>query len=129
MWGKITLNREKLKQVWNAFYCIVHKDKRKCWQNFLEGIKESSNPAQIRPEDKNWCWVALKYTKSKSNSIILALIGPNNKIAVIIQDKKALVRLYAFQPPLVFYKIKYKPGIRIAHVVVTKNNIGKALLC
>ena len=54
IWGKITPNREKLKQARNIFYRTVRKAKRKCWQNFLGGI-EPSNPAQIRPEDKNRC--------------------------------------------------------------------------
>ena len=44
MWGKIIPNREKLKQTRNVFYHIVRKAKRKCWQNFLEGIEKSSNP-------------------------------------------------------------------------------------
>ena len=43
-WGKSTPNREKLKQAQNKFYHIVYKAKRECWQNFLEGIEESSNP-------------------------------------------------------------------------------------
>ena len=58
-WGQTTPNKEKLKQVRNAFYCIVRKAKRECWQNFLKGTEESSNSAQIRPEDKNRFWIAL----------------------------------------------------------------------
>ena len=106
----------------------MHKAKREFWQNFVEGIEKSSNPTQIRFEDKNRCWIALKYTKPKSNNTTPALIGLNNKIAVIMQDKKALVRLHAFLPPPIFYKTEYKPGRRTAHALVTKDHFGKALL-
>ncbi len=81
LWGQITPNREKLKQARNAFYRFVRKAKRECWQNFLEGTEEP-NTAQVQREDKNRCWIALKYTKPKSNSTTLAFIGPNNEIAV-----------------------------------------------
>ena len=125
MWGQTTLDREKLKQARNAYYRIVRKAKRECWQNFLEGTEESSNPAQIRPKNKNRCWIALKYTKPKSNSTTPALIGLNKEIAVIMQDKEALVRVHAFLPSPVFYKTKYKPKQGIAHLLVTKDSVAK----
>lgn len=53
IWGKITPNREKLKQTQNAFYCIMHKAKRVYQQNFLKGMKKSLDIAQIWPENKN----------------------------------------------------------------------------
>ena len=89
---------------------MVRKAKRECWQNFLEGIKELSNLAQISLEDKNRCWIALKYIKSKSYNAIPALIGLNNEIAITRQDKKVLVKLHVFPPLLIFYRIEYKPG-------------------
>ena len=46
-WGKITPDREKFKQARNTFYRIVRKAKRKCWQNFLEGKEEISNPSKV----------------------------------------------------------------------------------
>ncbi len=107
----------------------MRKAKRECWQNFLEGIEESSNPARIRLEDKNRYWIALKYTKPKSNSTTPALIGPNNEIAITMQDKEALVRLHAFSPSPIFYGTKYEPGKGTAHALVTKDHVGKALLC
>ena len=55
IWGQITPNRKTLKQAQNAFYCIVHKAKRECWQNFLEGKEKSLGLIQIRPKDKNRC--------------------------------------------------------------------------
>ena len=96
---------------------------------FFRGIEESSNLAQIRPEDKTRCWIALKYTKPKSNSTISALIRPNNEIAVTMQDKEALIRLHAFPPPPIFHGTEYKPGQGTAHASVTKDKVGRALLC
>lgn len=109
LWEKITSDREKPKQARNAFYRIVRKAKKECWQNFLKSIEELSNPAQIWPKDKNRCWIALKYSKPKSNGTTPALIGPNNKIAVTMQDKEALVRLHAFPPLPTFVGIEYNP--------------------
>ena len=118
-----------MKQARNVFYRIVRKAKRECWQNFLEGTEKSSNPAQIRPEDKNRCWIALKYTKPKANSTTPVLIGPNNEIAVTMQDKKALVRMHAFPPPPIFDGMEYKPVQGTAHSSITKDSVGKALSC
>lgn len=108
---------------------MVRKAKRECWQNFLEGTEEFSSPAQIRHDDKNRCWTALKYTKSKSNSTTPALVGANNEIAVTMQDKEAFVRLHAFPPPLMFHGTEYQPGKGTAHALVTKDKFGRALLC
>ena len=127
LWGKITPNREKLKQAQNTFYCTVRKAKIECWQNFFEGI-EPSNPTQIRSEDINRCWIALKYTKPKSNSTTPALVEPNQEIAIIMQDKEALVRQHAFPLLPVFYRTEYKPQKRMAHISVTKESVSKALL-
>lgn len=126
IWGKLIPNREKLKQARKRFYRTVRKTKREFLQNFLGGI-ESSNPAQVRPEDKNRCWIALKYTKPKSNSTTPALVGPSQEIAVTMQDKEALVRLHAFPPPPVFYGTEYMPGKGRAYGSVTKDSVGKAL--
>ncbi len=46
-----------------------------------------------------------------------------------MQDKAALVRLHAFPPPPVFHGTEYKPENRMAHASVTKDSVGKALLC
>ncbi len=107
----------------------MRKAKRECWQNFLEGIEELSNPAEIRSEDNNRCWIALKYTKPKSNSTTSALIGPNNKVIVTMQDKEALVRFHAFSLLPIFYGMEYKPGQGTAHALVTRDSVGKAFLC
>lgn len=55
IWGKITPDREKFKQARNAFYRIMRKVKRECWQEFLEREEGDSDPSKIRPEDKNRC--------------------------------------------------------------------------
>ncbi len=57
------------------------------------------------------------------------MIGPNNEIAITMQDKKALVRIYAFPLPPSFYGMEYEPGQGTAHLSVTKDSVGKALLC
>ena len=46
-----------------------------------------------------------------------------------MQDKEALIRLHAFPPLPVFHGIKYKPEDGMAHTSVTKDSVGKALLC
>ncbi len=46
-----------------------------------------------------------------------------------MQDKEALVRLHAFPPPPICYGTEYKPGKGTAHALVTKDHVGKALLC
>ena len=46
-----------------------------------------------------------------------------------MQDKEALVRAHAFPPPPVIYGIEYEPGQGTAHLSVTKDSVGKALLC
>lgn len=51
-------------------------------------MEKLSNLAQNWPENKNRYQIAFKYTKSKVNSTISALIRPNNKIAVIMPEKK-----------------------------------------
>ncbi len=45
LWGKITPDRERFKKARNDFYRIVHKAKRECWQNLLEGEDEISDPS------------------------------------------------------------------------------------
>ena len=46
-----------------------------------------------------------------------------------MQDKKALVRAYAFPKPLVFQGTKYLPVQGSAHLLVTQETVAKALLC
>ncbi len=86
--AQISLDREKLKKAQNAFYRLIPKAKRECWQSFLEEEEKSLDSDQIRAEDKNRCWIALKYTKTKGNSITSMLIGPNNEIAIKMQAKE-----------------------------------------
>ena len=57
------------------------------------------------------------------------MIGPNNEIAVTMQDKDALVRLHTFPPRPIFYGTEYEPEKGTAHTLVTKDHVGKALLC
>lgn len=94
----------------------------------MKDIKKSSNPTQIKSEDKNRCCIILKYTQPKSNNTIQAPIRLNNKIIVNIQDKKALVKIYAFLLPQIFYGNKYKSRKEIVHCFVLRYNIDKAFL-
>lgn len=94
----------------------------------MEGTEEP-NPAQIWHEDKIRYWIALKYIKPKSNSTIPALTGPNNEIVVTMQDKEALVRIHAFPLPPPLYKLEYEPRQETTYLSVTKDIVGKALLC
>ena len=95
----------------------------------MKGIKKSSNLTQIKPKDTNKFWIGLKYTKPKSNNITLALIGLNNKIAVIIQNKKVLIRLHPLTFPPIFHKTKYMQGQNTTHLFVTRDKAGRVLLC
>lgn len=99
LWGKITPDRERFKKARNKFYRIVRKTKRECWQNFLEGKEEISDPPKVWPDDKNRCWIALKYTKPQATSTTPVLKRPNNELAVTMQAKKALVRAHVFPKP------------------------------
>ena len=71
----------------------------------------------------------MKYTKPKSNSTTPALKGPNGEIAITMQAKEALVRAHAFPKPPICHETEYQPRQGIAHTLVTKDTVGKALLC
>ena len=55
--------------------------------------------------------------------------GPDDQIAVTMQDKKALVKANAFSKPLVFQGNEYPPGQKSAHLSVNSENEPRALLC
>lgn len=82
----------------NAFYCFVQRVKRECWQKFLIRNEETEkgNTTKINLKDKNRCWKALQYTKSRISCTTLFFKGPNNEIAVTMQDKEALVKSHVF---------------------------------
>lgn len=46
-----------------------------------------------------------------------------------MQDKEALVRKHAFPSPPIFSGKEYNPGQETAHLSVTRDNVGYALLC
>lgn len=46
-----------------------------------------------------------------------------------MQEKEALVRANAVPTPPVFYGAEYQPRQGDAHLLITKNSVGKALLC
>ena len=128
-WGHTSPNIEKLKKAQNAFYHLIHKVKRECWQNFLEGKEETLDPGKTRPKDQNRCWIALKYTKPKTNSTTPMLIELNNERAVTVKAKETVVRAHAFPPPPIVYGVEYQPSQGFAHSSITKTIVGKAFFC
>ena len=112
---QILPDRKRLKKARNAFYCLIRKVKREYQQNFLESEKKILEPDKTHLKDKNWCWIALQYTKLKINTTTPILIGPNNKRAFTIQAKEALVRAHVFLPPPVVYCVEYQPSQGSAH--------------
>ncbi len=61
------------------------------------------DPAKFWLKDKNRCWIALKYTKPRTNSTTPMFIDPNNKRRITIQAKEGLVRGHVFLRPLIVY--------------------------
>ena len=55
IWRHISQDREKLKKARNAFYRLIHRAKKECWQNFLESEEETLDSATIQLKDKNRC--------------------------------------------------------------------------
>ena len=127
----MTPSREKLKQARNAFYRLVRRVKRECWQKFLMGDEEipEGNTAKTQPEDKNRCWKALQYTKPRTNRTTPALKGPNDEIAVTMHEKEALVRAHAFPKPPTFQGNEYSTGQGSAHLLVNVETIAQVLFC
>lgn len=127
----MTPNREKLKQARNAFYDLVQRVKIECWQKFLirDEETEKGDTTKINLEDKNRCWKVLQYTKPRTNRTTPALKGPNNKVAVIMQDKEALVRSHAFPKPPAFQGNEYLPGQGSAYLSVNVETVAQALFC
>ena len=90
--------KRELKRARNNYYYIVRKEKRECWQKFLQGAKEvlEDNPTH---EDKNRCWTALKYTSSRASSTTPAIKDANGEYATTIEEKEAIFRKMAFPEP------------------------------
>ena len=107
----------------------MRKAKRECWQNFLEGEERIFDLSKVRAEDKNRCWIAFKYTRPKTNSTTPVLKGSNNKIAVTMEAKEALVKAHAFSKPPISQGTEYHPQKGHAHLLVTKDMIQKVLFC
>lgn len=84
--------------------------------------------AKIYPEDKNWCWKALKYTKPKTNSNTPALKSLNNKVAVTIQDKNTLVKTHAFPKAPNSQRNKLQLGQGFIYLLVCQETEVRTLL-
>lgn len=58
-YGRNISFKEELRQARNAYYHTIRKAKRECWQNFLQGADDDSQP-KAQSMDKNHCWTALQ---------------------------------------------------------------------
>ena len=131
LWGKVIPDKKKLKQARNAFYRLVRRVKRECWQRFLIGDDgaDKGDITKVHSEDKNRCWKALQYTKPRTNRTNPALKGPNNEVVITMHDKEALVRAHAFPKPSIFEGNRYSPGQGSAHLSVSIETVVQALFC
>ena len=87
--------KNKLKLARNNYYYIVRKEKRKCWQDFLQGSTDILED-NLNYEDKNRCWTALKYTSLRTSSITPAIKSLNGEIATTVEEKEAIFMKQAF---------------------------------
>jgi len=89
---------QKLKAARNNYYYIVRKEKRECWQAFLQG--EDDIEDNIGRESINRCWQALKYTSPRISSFTPPIKAPNGSIATTIEEKEAIFLESAFPRPI-----------------------------
>ena len=87
--------RNRLKIARNNYYYIVRKEKRKCWQNFLQGSTDILEE-NLDYENKNRCWTALKYTSTRTSSSTPAIKSLNGEVAITIEEKEAIFMKQAF---------------------------------
>jgi hypothetical protein len=126
--GSSQLKRE-LKLARNNYYYIVRKEKRECWQKFLQGAEEilEDNPTYI---DKNRCWTALKYTSSRASSITLAMKDANGEFATTIKEKETIFRKMTFPDPIassINIPISRDSSINAISSFITEKDIEKTL--
>lgn len=122
--GCLNSNKE-LKKVRNAYYHIIRKAKRQCWQDFLQGEKENM---EVQSLDKNRCWTALKYPKPQQFKTTPALRDPSGNIAISMKDKKVMVQRTAFPPPPQSTLREPRISAGTAHTIITKELVQKALI-
>jgi hypothetical protein len=77
----------------------MRKEKRECWQKFLEGLTEILED-NSRLEDINRCWTALRYISARLGSSTPAIKAVNGTIATTIEEKKAVFLKSAFLGPI-----------------------------
>ena len=119
--------KEELRQARNAYYHTIRKAKRECWQNFLQGADDDSQP-KAQSMDKNHCWTALKYTKPQQFKTTPALKDARGNIATSMKAKEALVRKSAFPKPPTSRNIEPVITSGVAYKEVTEKVIEKALM-
>jgi hypothetical protein len=77
----------------------VRKEKRECWQKFLEGLIEILED-NSRLEDTNRCWTVLRYTLARLGFNTPAIKAVNETIAITIEEKEVVFLKSAFPGPI-----------------------------
>ena len=88
-------SKNRLREARNNYYYIVREEKRKCWQDFLQGSPDILEE-NLNYEDKNRCWTALKYTSLRTSSTTPAIKSLNGDIATTVEEKEAIFMKQAF---------------------------------
>ena len=70
----------------NDYYITVRKAKRKCWQDFLQGVIEDDSISL----DNQRCWTALKYTSPRALSTTPTVKGNSGEVAITLEQKEEL---------------------------------------
>src|SRR5271156_5828740 len=83
-------DNEKLEvnQARNSYYVTVRKAKRKCWQDFLQGITKEEDHTPLDSQKR--CWTALRYTSPRALSTTPTVKGNNEEVATTLEQKEAL---------------------------------------
>ena len=137
---------EELKDVQNAYYSTIRREKRLAWQRFLQGDEENEEEEEEeqglgekggKGKDKSGvgrCWEALCYTKPRAHSTTPALVvekadGTKREV-VMIEEKEAVFLDQAFpsqkgeeegQP-----QVQWQ-GVNTEHNLATREEVESAL--
>ncbi|QKX53974.1 uncharacterized protein TRUGW13939_01054 [Talaromyces rugulosus] len=148
-WQAHACTDTEFKAARTAYYHEIKAAKRTCWEVFLaeggpggkEEWKKDSNPTgnpfpkgprdgleKPSPGDPNRCWIALQYTKPRTNPTTPALQGPDLGAppATTMADKEALIREMAFPNAPRSSPPGELPGGQ-AHMLITPERVHQAL--
>ena len=119
-----------LREARNCYYRIIRREKRECWEAFLQGagltLPEGPD-ISLGKEDIARCWLALRYTKPRNQEATPSLHrGGRETPAVTFNNKEVLVREAAFPPAPEEAPIQLPPLGR-AHEEATEQMVKAAL--